>query len=162
MLVKLFSDGACSGNGIGTECKGGYGVVLQAWSGNTLAAEREYSQGFKDTTNNRMELLGVISGFEKLTKPSDVEVISDSKYVIDAFEKDWITNWQKNGWRNSQKQPVKNKDLWERLLKVMDTHNVKFTWVKGHNEHPENERCDKMAVAAYNGDDLIIDEGYMK
>lgn len=162
MIVKLYSDGACSGNGQENGGNGGYGVVLQAWNEGEIVAEREYSQGFSCTTNNRMELLGVITGFEKLTKPSSVEVISDSKYVIDAFLKGWIYNWQKNGWRNSQKQPVKNKDLWERLLKLIAPHEVTFTWVKGHNDHPENERCDKLAVAAYNADNLIEDTGYVK
>lgn len=162
MIVKIYSDGACSGNGQENGGRGGYGVILQAWNNNEIVAEREFSQGFINTTNNRMELLGVITGFEKLNKPSTVEVISDSKYVVDAFLKGWIVNWQKNGWRNSQKQPVKNKDLWERLLNLIDAHDVTFTWVKGHNEHPENERCDKLAVAAYNADNLIEDTGYEK
>lgn len=160
MNVKLFSDGACSGNGQAENTPGGYGVVLQAFDNGVMIAEREYSQGYVKTTNNRMELRGVIAGFEKLTKPSVVEVISDSKYVVDAFNQNWIKNWQKNGWRNSQKQPVKNKDLWEALLYLIEPHTVTFTWVKGHNSHPENERCDTLAVAAYNSDNLVIDEGY--
>lgn len=160
MFVKLFSDGACSGNGQEGSSRGGYGVILKAYKNNEVIAEREYSQGYKNTTNNRMELLGVIIGFENLTKPCDVEVISDSKYVVDAFNQHWIDSWIKNGWKNSQKKPVKNRDLWERLLEGMKPHNVKFTWVKGHNDHPENERCDRLAVNAYNSDDLIDDIGF--
>ena len=160
MNVKLFSDGACSGNGQENGGRGGYGAILQAYSGEKLLGEKEYSQGYINTTNNRMELLGVIIGFENLTKACNVEVISDSKYVIDAFNQHWIDNWVKNGWVNSQKKLVKNRDLWERLLKAMEPHNVNFTWVKGHNEHPENERCDRLAVSAYNKDNLIKDEGY--
>lgn len=162
MDVKLFSDGACSGNGMEEGGRGGYGVILKAYNGETLLGEKEYSQGFLNTTNNRMELLGVIVGFENLTKPCNVEVISDSKYVIDAFNQHWIDSWIMNGWRNSQKKPVKNRDLWERLLEAMKPHTVSFTWVKGHNAHPENERCDKLAVNAYNGDELLTDTGYTK
>lgn len=160
MFVKIFSDGACSGNGKEGNSRGGYGTILQAYNGNELAAEREYSKGYINTTNNRMELRGVIAGFEKLTKPCNVEVISDSKYVVDAFNQHWVEGWLKNNWKNSQKKPVKNRDLWEQLLSLMDSHTVKFTWVKGHNEHPENERCDCLAVNAYNGDELIEDTGY--
>jgi len=160
MDVKLYSDGACSGNGQENGGRGGYGTILKAFSNNKLLGEKEYSQGFTNTTNNRMELLGVITGFENLTKPCNVEVISDSKYVIDAFNKNWIDSWVKNSWRNSQKKPVKNRDLWERLLKAIEPHNVKFTWVKGHNDHPENERCDRLAVNAYNSDTLIEDVGF--
>lgn len=160
MVVKIFSDGACSGNGQGNNCPGGYGTILQAFQDGTMIAEREYSQGYLNTTNNRMELRGVIRGFQELKKPSTVEVISDSKYVIDAFNQNWVVNWQKNGWRNSKKEAVKNRDLWEQLLDLMDGHVITFTWVKGHNSHPENERCDKLAVNAYNGNDLIEDTGY--
>ncbi|MDO4189118.1 MAG: ribonuclease HI [Lachnospiraceae bacterium] len=160
MYVKLFSDGACSGNGQDGPSRGGYGTILQAFKDEKMIAEREYSQGFLNTTNNRMELLGVITGLENITKPSDIEIISDSKYVIDAFNQNWVGNWVKNGWKNSQKKPVKNIDLWERLIKLLEPHNVKFTWVKGHNDHPENERCDTLAVNAYNSDNLIEDTGY--
>ena len=160
MFVKLFSDGACSGNGKEGNCPGGYGTILQAFNKGQIVAEREYSQGYINTTNNRMELLGVIKGLESLTKPCDIEIISDSKYVIDAFNQKWIDSWIKNGWKNSKKDPVKNRDLWERLLELIKPHNVKFTWVKGHNDHEENERCDKLAVNAYSGENLIIDEGF--
>lgn len=159
MNVKLFSDGACSGNGQENGGRGGYGTILQAYNNGVMVAEREYSHGYLNTTNNRMELMGVIRGFENLTKPCEVEVISDSKYVVDAFNQHWIDGWVKNGWVNSQKKPVKNRDLWEKLLDLMKPHNVKFTWVKGHNDHPENERCDRMAVAAYNSGDLSEDKG---
>ena len=160
MFVRLFSDGACSGNGQEGNCRGGYGTILQAFNGDQMIAEREYSKGFINTTNNRMELLGVITGLENLTKPCDIEIISDSKYVVDAFNQNWIEGWIKNGWKNSQKKPVKNRDLWERLIKLLEPHNVKFTWVKGHNDHPENERCDRLAVNAYNGKNLIEDTGF--
>lgn len=160
MFVKLFSDGACSGNGQEGNSRGGYGTILQAYKDGKVIAEREYSQGFINTTNNRMELLGVITGLENITKPSDIEIISDSKYVIDAFNQNWIDGWVKNGWKNSQKKPVKNRDLWERLIKLLEPHNVKFTWVKGHNDHPENERCDTLAVNAYNSNNLIEDTGF--
>ena len=160
MFVRLFSDGACSGNGQEGNCRGGYGTILQAFNGDQMIAEREYSKGFINTTNNRMELLGVITGLENLTKPCDIEIISDSKYVVDAFNQNWIEVWIKNGWKNSQKKPVKNRDLWERLIKLLEPHNVKFTWVKGHNDHPENERCDRLAVNAYNGENLIEDTGF--
>lgn len=162
MNIKLFSDGACSGNGQENGGHGGYGTILQAYENGNLLGEKEYSEGFISTTNNRMELMGVITGFEKLTKPCTVEVVSDSKYVIDAFNQHWIDSWVKNGWRNSQKKPVKNKDLWERLLKAMEPHTVTFTWVKGHNEHPQNERCDVLAVTAYNSDELKEDMGFTK
>ena len=145
MFVKLFTDGAARGN---PEGPGGYGAVLQYIDSKGELHEREYSAGYKKTTNNRMELMAVIVGLEALTKPCDVEVISDSKYVTDAFNQNWIEGWLKRNWKNSAKQPVKNIDLWQRLLKALEPHNVKFTWVKGHAGHPENERCDKLATTA--------------
>lgn len=145
MFVKLFTDGAARGN---PEGPGGYGAVLQYVDSKGELHEREYSAGYKKTTNNRMELMAVIVGLEALTKPCDVEVISDSKYVTDAFNQNWIEGWLKRNWKNSAKQPVKNIDLWQRLLKALEPHNVKFTWVKGHAGHPENERCDKLATTA--------------
>lgn len=145
MFVKLFTDGAARGN---PEGPGGYGAVLQYIDSKGNLHEREYSAGYKKTTNNRMELMAVIVGLEALTKPCDVEVISDSKYVTDAFNQNWIEGWLKRNWKNSAKQPVKNIDLWQRLLKALEPHNVKFTWVKGHAGHPENERCDKLATTA--------------
>lgn len=143
MDVKLFSDGSSKGN----PGPGGFGTILQYVDTKGELHEREYSGGEKDTTNNRMELMGVITGLEALTKPCNVNVVSDSKYVIDPFNKNWIEGWVKKGWRNSS-GAVKNVDLWQRLLKAMEPHNVTFTWVKGHAGHPENERCDVLATTA--------------
>ena len=154
MRVKLYSDGSARGNPDGP---GGYGTILQYVDSKGELHEREYSKGYIKTTNNRMELRGVITGLEALNKPCSVEVISDSKYVTEAFNSKWIDNWQKNNWRKSDKKPVLNVDLWKRLLKAVNGHDVSFTWVKGHDGHPENERCDKLAVAAALGDDLIDD-----
>lgn len=103
--------------------------------------------------------MGVITGLEALTKPCKVTVISDSKYVTDAFNAHWVDNWKKNNWRTSTRQPVKNKELWERLLKAMEPHSVTFEWVKGHNGHPENERCDRLATTAADGEILLDDDG---
>ncbi len=154
MKVTIYTDGSARGNPDGP---GGYGVILQYIDTKGVLHERQKSAGYKKTTNNRMELMGVIAGLEALTKPCDVEVISDSKYVTEAFNQNWIDNWQKNGWRKSDKKPVLNVDLWKRLLDAKRQHNVIFTWVKGHADHPENERCDKMAVAAALSDDLLDD-----
>lgn len=154
MFVKVFTDGAARGN---PEGPGGYGCVLQYVDAKGTLHEREYSAGYKKTTNNRMELMAVIVGLEALTKPCEVEVISDSKYVTDAFNQNWIDGWLKKGWKNSSKQPVKNIDLWKRLLKAKEMHQVKFTWVKGHDGHPENERCDVLATTAADGSNLLED-----
>lgn len=154
MFVKLYTDGAARGN---PEGPGGYGAVLQYTDPSGKLHEREYSAGYKKTTNNRMELMAVIVGLEALNRPCDVEVISDSKYVTDAFNQHWIDGWLKRGWKNSNKEPVKNIDLWKRLLKVKEPHNVKFTWVKGHAGHPENERCDTLATTAADGNNLLDD-----
>lgn len=145
MFVKIFTDGAARGN---PEGPGGYGTVLQYIDPKGQLHEREFSAGYKKTTNNRMELMAVIVGLEALTKSCDVEVISDSKYVTDAFNQHWIEGWLKRNWKNSAKQEVKNIDLWQRLLRAKEPHNVKFTWVKGHAGHPENERCDTLATTA--------------
>ncbi len=154
MKVTIFTDGSARGNPDGP---GGYGVILQYIDPKGELHERTKSAGYKKTTNNRMELMGVIAGLESLNRPCDVEIISDSKYVTEAFNQNWIDNWIKNGWRKSDKKPVLNVDLWKRLLEAKKDHNVIFTWVKGHNDHPENERCDKMAVEAALGDDLLDD-----
>ena len=152
--VKLFSDGSARGNPDGP---GGFGTILQYVDSKGELHVREYSRGYKKTTNNRMELMGVITGLEALNRPCRVVVISDSKYVIDAFNSGWIDNWQKNNWRKSDKKPVLNVDLWKRLLKAKEGHDVTFCWVKGHDGHPENERCDELAVNAALSDDLIDD-----
>lgn len=154
MFVRLYSDGSARGNPDGP---GGYGTILHYEDSNGVLHEREYSQGYFKTTNNRMELMGVITGLEALLKPCKVEVISDSKYVTDAFNNHWIDNWIKNNWKKSDKKPVLNSDLWKRLLKAKEPHDVTFTWVKGHDGHPENERCDEMAVNAALSNELIDD-----
>jgi ribonuclease HI len=153
MLVKIYTDGACSGN----PGKGGYGAILIAEDENGTVHKKELTQGFKVTTNNRMELLAAIVGLEALKKPCDVELISDSKYLVDAFNQKWVDGWIKKGWKGANKQPVKNQDLWKRLLKAKEPHNVKFIWVKGHAGHEYNERCDQMAVASANGENLLDD-----
>lgn len=149
--IELFTDGACSGN----PGKGGYGVVLK-YGKHT----KELSEGFLLTTNNRMEILAVIKGLEALNETCNVNVYSDSKYVIDAINEGWVYKWEINGWMRNKKDAAVNVDLWERLLVLLDEHNVEFHWVKGHAGHAENERCDKLAVSAYQGDDLSVDEGY--
>lgn len=154
MFVKVFTDGAARGN---PEGPGGYGTVLQYVDAKGQLHEREYSAGYKKTTNNRMELMAVITGLEALNRPCEVEVISDSKYVTDAFNQHWIEGWLKRNWKNSAKEPVKNIDLWKRLLKAKEPHQVTFTWVKGHAGHPENERCDTLATTAADGDNLLDD-----
>ena len=154
MFVKIFTDGAARGN---PEGPGGYGTVLQYIDTKGQLHEREYAAGYKKTTNNRMELMAVITGLEALTKPCEVEIISDSKYVTDAFNQHWVEGWLKRNWKNSNKEPVKNIDLWKRLLKAKEPHKVTFTWVKGHAGHPENERCDKLATTAADGDNLLDD-----
>ncbi|MCR5510088.1 ribonuclease HI [Lachnospiraceae bacterium XBB2008] len=153
--IKLYSDGAARGN---PEGPGGYGTILQFTDAQGVLHEREYSAGYKKTTNNRMELMGVITGLEALTRPCHVEVYTDSKYVSDAFNQHWIEGWQRKNWKNSQNKPVKNPELWQRLLKAMEPHEVRFNWVKGHNGHELNERCDKLATTAADGDDLLDDE----
>ncbi|MFI3200032.1 MAG: ribonuclease HI [Eubacteriales bacterium] len=148
MSIRIFTDGACSGN----PGPGGYGVIIEE-NGEELAL----SQGYKNTTNNRMELLAVIVGLESLELPSKVEVVSDSKYVTDAINKNWLVGWLRNGWKNASKQPVKNQDLWQRFLQAKENHEITFTWVKGHNEHPQNEKCDQLAVQARESSDLLED-----
>jgi ribonuclease HI len=143
----MFTDGAARGN----PGPGGYGLILQ--SGQHY---KEISEGFRLTTNNRMELLSVIIGLEMLKNPgSDVTVFSDSKYVVDSVEKKWIEGWVKRGWKN-----VKNPDLWKRYLKAASEHNVKFKWIRGHNGHEMNERCDELAVNASLGKNLQADSWY--
>ena len=121
--------------------------------------EREYSQGYVRTTNNRMELMAAITGLEALLRPCIVELYSDSKYLTDAFNQHWIEGWIRKGWKRGKNEPVKNIDLWKRLLKAKEPHEVTFIWVKGHDGHPENERCDRLATSAADGDGLITDPG---
>lgn len=153
MKVTIYTDGSARGN---PEGPGGYGTILHYIDKTGKLHEREYSAGYKKTTNNRMELMAVIIGLEALTRPCEVEVISDSRYVTDAFNKNWINGWVKKGWKGSA-NPVKNIDLWKRLLAAKEPHKVVFTWVRGHNGHPENERCDELATSAADGNDLMED-----
>lgn len=154
MLVKIFTDGAARGN---PEGPGGYGTILQYLDSKGNLHEREFCQGYVKTTNNRMELMAAIIGLEALTKPCEVELYSDSKYLTDAFNQHWIDNWVAKGWRRGKNQPVLNQDLWKRLLKAKQHHNVSFIWVKGHDGHPENERCDQLATSAADSNQLIED-----
>lgn len=135
--IFIFSDGACSGN----PGPGGYGVILRYGD-----MEKELSGGEAHTTNNRMELMGVITGLKALKHPCDVIIQTDSRYVIDGIEKGWAKSWKKNGWVKSNKKPAANSDLWECLLQLLEIHRVEFCWIKGHAGHPENERCDRLAV----------------
>jgi len=154
MRVTIYTDGAARGNPNGP---GGYGTILSYTDTKGVIHEREKSAGYKKTTNNRMELMAVIIGLESLTKPCEVTVYSDSQYVVNAFEKKWIDGWIKKGWKRGKNEEVKNVDLWKRLLEAMKPHKVKFVWVKGHAGHPENERCDRLATTAADGDNLLDD-----
>ena len=155
MKVTIYTDGSARGN---PEGPGGYGTILHYVDNAGKLHERELSGGYKKTTNNRMELMAVIAGLEALKRPCEVEIISDSKYVTDAFNQHWIDNWLKKNWKASS-GPVKNIDLWKRLLAAAAPHQLKFTWVKGHDGHPENERCDKLATTAADGEELAVDGG---
>ena len=147
--ITIYTDGACSGN----PGPGGYAAVLIDQSGR----RREISGGFRNTTNNRMELLGVICALEALKRPCDVTLFCDSEYVVNAVTKGWLKSWQAKGWRKADKKPVMNIDLWQRLLPQLEEHNIEFRWTKGHAGNPENERCDVLAVEASHRDDLSID-----
>lgn len=156
MKVTVYSDGSSRGN----PGPGGFGTLIHYVDTKGELHTLEITKGYKQTTNNRMELLGVISGLEALTKPCEVKVVSDSKYVIDAFNQKWIDSWVKNNWKRKS-GPVLNVDLWKRLLKAMEPHSVSFEWIKGHAGHPENERCDKLATQSADSDSLLIDEGFL-
>ena len=135
--VEIFTDGACSGH----PGPGGYGVILRY-----KGVSKELSGGEERTTNNRMELTAVITGLSALKEPGTVTLYSDSKYIIDAIQKGWAKKWRANGWMRNAKDPALNPDLWEKLLDLLEKHEVTFVWVKGHAGHPENERCDQLAV----------------
>jgi len=150
--VNLYTDGACSGN----PGPGGYGYIL-SYNGH----EKTASQGFLLTTNNRMEIMAVIEGLSALKETCNVNIYSDSKYVIDAITLGWVYKWEANGWMRNKKEKAQNVDLWEQLLVLLDAHNVEFFGVKGHAGHPENEKCDRLAVSAYQSDDLLEDTGYI-
>lgn len=149
--VEIYTDGACSGN----PGAGGYGVVLLY--GNK---RKEMSEGYRMTTNNRMEVLAVIKGLEALKEPCQVTLYSDSKYVVDAIQKGWVKKWKANGWYRNKKERASNVDLWERLLVQLERHQVTFQWVKGHADNPGNERCDELARGAIAAGNLLEDENY--
>ena len=138
-FVNIYTDGACSGN----PGPGGFGTILVHVDKDGFKHEKELSEGFKCVTNNQMELMAVIAGLEALKKPCNVTLYSDSQYVVKAFNEKWIDGWIKRGWKNSDKKPVKNVELWQRLLKAKEPHTVEFIWVKGHAGHAYNERCIK-------------------
>ena len=138
--VTIYTDGACSGN----PGPGGWGAILQYG-----AHEKELSGGDPQTTNNKMELTGVIEALRLLKEPCEVDLYSDSKYVIDGITKGWAKGWKARGWKKADKTPAKNPELWDALLGLLDYHTVRFHWVKGHAENPKNNRCDELAVAAY-------------
>ena len=148
--VQIYTDGSCLGN----PGPGGYGAVLIF-----NQHRREISQGFKNTTNNRMELLAAIEALKLLKERCSVDLTTDSQYVKDGINQ-WIHNWRKNGWRTSNKKPVKNADLWQLLDAQVQKHQVSWHWVKGHSGHPENERCDDLARTAAEGNDLLDDTGF--
>ena len=149
--VAVFTDGACSGN----PGPGGWAAILVAGE-----HRKELSRGYRRTTNNRMELRGVIEGLKALKRPSKVDLWSDSKYVVEAIERGWVKSWKRNGWRKADKKPALNVDLWEELLPLLELHKVRFRWLRGHDGHDENERADELAVAAIRGGGLEVDRGY--
>jgi ribonuclease HI len=146
--VSIFTDGACSGN----PGPGGYGAILRC-----DGREKELSGGFRNTTNNRMELMGAIVALEALKEPCEAVVTTDSQYLVNAVEKGWVYGWKAKGWRGSNKKPVKNIDLWERLLVSLARHKVTFRWIRGHAGHVENEQCDMLAVDAISAPHLPED-----
>ncbi|TRY32436.1 ribonuclease HI [Aliiglaciecola sp. M165] len=148
--VQIFTDGSCLGN----PGPGGYGAVLVF-----NRHRKEISQGFKHTTNNRMELLATIEALKTLTEKCNVSLTTDSQYVKNGINQ-WIKNWKKNGWRTADKKPVKNVDLWKQLDDAVSKHTISWHWVKGHSGHPENERCDDLAREAANSSNLIVDKGF--
>lgn len=151
--VNIYTDGACRGN----PGKGGYGVVLEY-----MGREKELSAGYLCTTNNRMELMAAIRGLEQLKEPCEVTLYSDSKYLVDAISMGWAEKWRKKGWKRADGKPALNPDLWGALLKLLEKHKVTLVWVKGHNGHKYNERCDVLATTAADGNVLLTDEKYIK
>ncbi|MGN0056232.1 MAG: ribonuclease HI [Atopobiaceae bacterium] len=159
MRVVAYTDGSSRGN----PGPGGYGVVLLYTDPSGVLHTKELSGGFHKTTNNRMEIMGAIAALEALKRPCEVELHSDSQYLVNAMNKHWIDGWQSHGWKTSAKKPVKNPDLWKRLVAATQPHRVQFVWVKGHAGHQYNERCDQLATAA--ADDRahqLVDEGFMR
>lgn len=151
--ITIYTDGACRGNKH-QNAPGGYGTIIV----NDID-RLELSQGYADTTNNRMELRAVIAGLKAIDMPSSIEIVSDSKYVTDAFNAYWVEAWLDRGWKTSAGKPVKNRDLWEELISQVKPHDITWTWVKGHAGHPENERADELACMAADSAELLSDEG---
>ncbi len=149
--VQIFTDGSCLGN----PGPGGYGVILKY-----KEHVKELSQGYIVTTNNRMEICAVINGLKALKEPCKVTIVTDSQYVKNGITS-WLRNWKKNNWVSSTKKPVKNKDLWQELDRECQRHETSFVWVKGHNGHSENERCDELARNSALGDNKIVDDGFV-
>lgn len=158
MRVVIYTDGSSRGN----PGPGGYGAVLRYTDPAGVLHERELSQGYARTTNNRMELMAAIAALEALKRPCEVEVHSDSQYVVNAFNQHWVDGWQRRGWKNAKKEPVKNPDLWKRLIAATKPHDVRWVWVRGHAGTELNERCDQLAVAAATAPaaQLLEDEGF--
>ncbi len=157
MNVSIYTDGSARGNPDGP---GGYGTIIVYVDSKGNEHTREYSGGFKKTTNNRMEMMAAIVGLESLVKPCNVSLYSDSQYLVKAFNEHWIDNWIKKGWKRGKNKEVKNVDLWKRLLKAMEPHNVSYTWIRGHSGHIMNERCDKLATSAADGNNLLDDTNH--
>ncbi|MCF0104755.1 MAG: ribonuclease HI [Eggerthellaceae bacterium] len=154
--VKLYTDGACRGN----PGRGGYGSILQFVMPDGKIVEKEFSQGFQNTTNNRMELLAVIVGLEALKEACEVEIFSDSKYVCQAFNENWIEGWRQRNYITSRKKTIKNIDLWKRLIALVEANKCSFSWVKGHDGHEFNERCDVLATTAADDNAINVDKGF--
>ena len=146
--IFVYTDGACSGN----PGPGGYGAILR-YNG----TEKELSGGLRDTTNNRMEIMGAIVALEALREPCEVTIVTDSQYIVNSIEKRWVFSWETRGWRRGKNEPVQNVDLWKRLLPLLERHRVSFQWIRGHAGHPENERCDELAVTAAQAPNLPVD-----
>ena len=156
MEVSIYTDGSARGNPDGP---GGYGTILVYIDSQGSEHKKELSAGYKKTTNNRMELLAAIVGLEALNRPCKVKLYSDSQYLVKAFNEHWIDSWIKKGWKRGKNEPVKNVDLWKRLMKAKEQHEVEFIWVKGHAGHEQNERCDELATtAAAQPIDLLLDD----
>jgi ribonuclease HI len=154
--VEIYTDGSARGNPNGP---GGYGAVLRYTDKAGVLHEKELSCGYRKTTNNRMEMMAAIAALEALRTPCEVTLHSDSKYLVDTFRQHWIDSWIRKGWKRGKNEPVKNVDLWKRMLEAMKPHTVTFVWVKGHDGNPLNERCDQLATAAADGDNRLIDPG---
>ena len=154
--LNIYTDGACRGNPDGP---GGYGAVLEYFDKSGDKHIKELSCGYKSTTNNRMELMGVLKALEALKGSCKVELYTDSQYIVNSFNKGWLDNWIKNNWkRGKKKEDVKNVDIWKQIIEVMKNHEVTYHWVKGHASHPQNERCDFLATTAADSGNLIEDK----